>query len=45
MQLVDNRKRRTVNSEGINELEIADDKKPRRAQTEICNWIAETHAS
>ncbi|MDQ6530518.1 polyphosphate kinase 1 [Flavobacterium sp. LHD-85] len=41
MQLEDNSKRRTVNSDGNNELEIEDNETQRRAQTDIYNWIAE----
>ncbi|MBB4801612.1 polyphosphate kinase [Flavobacterium nitrogenifigens] len=40
LQLEDNTKRRTINSEGLNELEIEDNIVSRRAQTEIYNWIA-----
>lgn len=41
LQLEDNTKRRIINSEGTNEMDISDTDIPRRAQTEIYNWIAE----
>lgn len=41
LQLEDNTKRRTINSEGTNELDILGIDEPRRAQTEIYNWIGE----
>ncbi|WP_428231889.1 polyphosphate kinase 1 [Flavobacterium sp.] len=40
LQLEDNTKRRTINSEGRNELEIVNIDLPRRAQTEIYDWLA-----
>ena len=40
-QLEDNTKKRTINSEGNNELDILNIDVPRRAQTEVYNWIAE----
>ncbi|WP_289661199.1 polyphosphate kinase 1 [Flavobacterium panacagri] len=43
LQLEDNTKRRTINSEGLNELEIEDHIIPRRAQTETYNWIADAN--
>ncbi|RKR05681.1 polyphosphate kinase [Flavobacterium sp. 90] len=43
LQLEDNTKRRSINSEGINELEILNSEIPRRAQTEIYNWIAQNN--
>ncbi|MFH6967956.1 polyphosphate kinase 1 [Flavobacterium sp. FlaQc-28] len=43
-QLDDNTKKRIINCEGDNELDILDAVMPRRAQTEIYNWIAETNA-
>jgi len=44
LQLEDNMKKRIINSEGNNELEILDAADvPRRAQTEIYDWIAETN--
>ncbi len=41
LQLEDNTKRRVINSEGNNELEILNIDEPRRAQTEIYDWLAE----
>lgn len=41
MQLEDNTKKRTINSEGWNERIIIDNEKPKRSQTEIYHWIAE----
>lgn len=41
LQLEDNTKRRAINSEGNNELEILNIDEPRRAQTEIYDWLAE----
>ena len=41
LQLEDNTKRRTINSEGNNEMEILSIDEPRRAQTEIYDWLAE----
>lgn len=41
LQLEDNTKRRIINSEGNNELEILSTDEPRRAQTEIYDWIGE----
>lgn len=43
LQLEDNTKRRTINSEGNNELEILNIDEPRRAQTEIYDWLAENN--
>ncbi len=43
LQLEDNTKRRIINSEGNNEMEIQQLDVPRRAQTEIYNWIAEAN--
>ena len=40
-QLEDNTKKRIINSEGNNELDILNIDVPRRAQTEVYNWIAE----
>lgn len=40
LQLEDNTKRRIINSEGNNELDILSIDEPRRAQTEIYNWLA-----
>jgi polyphosphate kinase len=41
LQLEDNTKKRAINSEGLNELNTLNQDVPRRAQTEIYNWIAE----
>lgn len=41
LQLEDNTKRRIINSEGKNELDILSTDEPRRAQTEIYDWIGE----
>ncbi|CAC9974643.1 polyphosphate kinase 1 [Flavobacterium panici] len=41
LQLEDNTKRRTINNEGNNELEVLTADEPRRAQTEIYDWLAE----
>ncbi|MBL0738717.1 polyphosphate kinase 1 [Flavobacterium sp. GN10] len=43
LQLEDNTKRRIINSDGLNELEIDDHENPRRAQTETYNWIADVN--
>ncbi|WP_029268484.1 polyphosphate kinase 1 [Flavobacterium sp. KJJ] len=43
MQLEDNTKRRTINSQGNNELDIPSTVEPRRAQTETYNWILENN--
>jgi polyphosphate kinase len=43
LQLADNTKKRIINSEGNNELEIQNTNEPRRAQTEIYDLIAETN--
>ncbi|MTH17621.1 polyphosphate kinase 1 [Flavobacterium sp. LC2016-01] len=43
LQLEDNTKRRIINSEGNNEMDIQSLDVPRRAQTEIYNWIAEAN--
>lgn len=40
IQLEDNTKMRIINSEGNNELDAPGINEPRRAQTEIYNWIA-----
>ncbi|WKL49231.1 polyphosphate kinase 1 [Flavobacterium pectinovorum] len=40
-QLEDNTKKRIINSEGNNELDVLNIDVPRRAQTEVYNWIAE----
>ena len=41
LQLQDNTKRRIINSEGNNELDNLTIDSPRRAQTEIYDWLAE----
>jgi polyphosphate kinase len=41
LQLEDNTKRRIINSEGMNELNDADNTESQRGQTEIYNWIAQ----
>lgn len=43
LQLEDNTKRRTINSEGKNELDTQNITIPRCAQTEIYDWIAEVN--
>ncbi|MFZ0598094.1 MAG: polyphosphate kinase 1, partial [Flavobacterium sp.] len=43
LQLEDNTKKRIINSEGNNEQDTLNMEEPRRAQTEIYNWIAEAH--
>lgn len=45
LQLEDNTKKRIINHEGNNELEIMEDEIPRRAQTEIYDWIEESNKS
>ena len=43
LQLEDNTKRRIINSEGNNELDNQNIDEPRRAQTEIYNWLDESN--
>ncbi|MFD2942460.1 polyphosphate kinase 1 [Flavobacterium notoginsengisoli] len=45
LQLEDNTKRRIINSEGINELDILNIDVPRRAQIQTYNWIAHTNST